>query len=553
MDISSYFLFLLPLRTNINSRNSVSLLETMLISLTFGTFLAGVLIEIAKRLGGQSAADFLYRRIRKKFKKKHNKDIEEELVTAESLEEFRDILKEELGPFGVQDKEIDILILKGVQKLSKDHNIIIDKIDRIEGLIIKLTTSILYEAQIAGSEVPIEMSEKLFENYLSGDEKSEKQIDEYIKDGHYSPEFTKILNKYEPFRQTYSHEILLVERFLRHFEEDENQMNKLAMLSDLWSILGSENLSSNMMVSEIILEILTKKKVSEELSLNHLLRFLHLLDTSNALDQIDEEIKKEIEAFLKREIETVPYHSQLELAYFLMKLNNSDVKILGYVEKALDELTSQKYSDKFVKESISINKKILAYFQNETEIDVKSSTRALSSLVKRFEVRKFAKSTALLEGQLTRTLSETNLIASNIPETLDEKSLRSLKQTLSDLTDTLIQNVDKDTLGEKIRIQIWKIIDNCVYIVNKMSIMNTKQILENFEVDIAKKQGIYSEDWGEYKRKSTEEIKKTLRKIRLSKSFYKKVETEKKLTDIKGLPEPPKIEKKKEIKRKEES
>lgn len=525
----------------------------MLISLTFGTFLAGVLIEIAKRLGGQSAADFLYKRIRKKFKKKHNKDIEEELVTAESLEEFRDILKEELGPFGVQDKEIDILILKGVQKLSKDHDIIIGKIDRIEGLIIKLTTSILYEAQITGSDVPIEMSEKLFENYLSGDEKSEKQIDEYIKDGHYSPNFTKTLSKYDPFRQTYSHEILLVERFLRHFEEDEDQMNKLAMLSDLWSILGSENLSSNMMVSEIILEILSNKNVSEELSLTNLLRFFHLLDTSNSLDQVDDEIKKEVEKLLKKEIKTVPYYSQLELAYFLMKLGRSDTETLEFVEKALEELTNQKYSDKFVKESISINKKILTYFQNETEIDVKGSTRALQSLTKRFEVRKFAKSTALLEGQLTRTLSETNLIASNIPDYLDEQSLRILKQTISNLTDTLVQNVDKETLSEKIRIQIWKIIDNCVYIVNKMSIVNTKQILENFEVDIAKKQGIYSKDWGEYRRKSTEEIKKTLRKIKISKSFYKKVETEKKLTDIKGLPEPPKVDKKKEIKRKEKS
>ena len=524
----------------------------MIVSLTIGTFIAGVLIEIVKRMGGQAAAEFIYKRVKAKFKKKHKKDIEEALVTADSLDEFREILKEELGPYGVQDKEIDIMILKGVQKLSKDHDIIIQKIDKLEGLIIKLSTSILYEAQITGSEVPIEMSEKLFENYLSGDEKSEKQIEEYIKDGHYSPNFAQTLTKYEPFRQAYSHEILLVERFLRHFEENENQMNKLAMFSDLWSILGSESLSSNMMVSEIILEILSNKSVSEELSLTNLLRFLHLLDTSDALDQIDEEIKKEVDKLLMKEIKTAPYYTQLELAYFIMKLDNSNGEILGFVEKALTELTNQKYSDKFVKESISINKKILTYFQNETEIDVKSSTRALRSLVKRFEVRKFAKSTALLEGQLTRTLSETNLIASNLPDVLDIESLKSLKQTISDLTDTLVQNVDKETMEDKIRVQIWKIIDNCVFIINKMSIVNTKQILHDFEVDIAKKQGIYSEDWGEYQRKSTEEIKETLRKIKLSKSFYKKVETEKRLTDIQGLPDPPKAMKKKEIRKEED-
>ncbi len=518
----------------------------MIVSLTIGTFIAGVLIEIVKRMGGQAAGEFLYKRIKAKFKKEHKRNIEKELVSADSLEEFREILKKELGPYGVQDKEIDIMILKGVQKLSKDHDVIIEKIDRLEGLIVKLSTNILYESQISGSEVPMELSEKLFENYLTGDKKAEKKIDEYIADGHYSPNLKQTLNNYEPFRQTYSHEILLVERFLRHFEEDEDQMNRLAMMSDLWSILGSKNLSSSIMVSEIILEILTDKKVSEELSLTNLLRFLHLLDTSDALNQIDEEVRKEIEKLLKKEIETAPYYTQLELAYFLMKLDSSNGDTLGFVEKALDELAKQKYSDKFVKESISVNKKILSYFHNETEINVKSSTKALQSLTKRFEVRKFSKSTALLEGQLTRTLSETNLIASNIPEYLDEQTLRALKDTISNLTDTLVQNVDKETLSNKIRVQIWKIIDNCVYIVNKMSIMNTKQILNDFEVDIAKKQGIYSKDWGEYQRKSTEEIEKTLKKIKLSKSFYKKVETEKMLTDIKGLPDPPKGVKEKE-------
>jgi hypothetical protein len=300
------------------------------------------------------------------------------------------------------------------------------------------------------------------------------------------------------------------------------------------------------MVSEIIVEILSNKTVAEEVSLANLLRFLHLLDTSDALNQIDEEIKKEIEKLFKKEIKTIPYYSQLELAYFLMKLESSNGETLGYVEKALDELTKQKYSDKFVKESISINKKILTYFHNETEINVRSSTKALQSLTKRFEVRKFVKSTALLEGQLTRTLSETNLIASNIPEYLDAQTLRALKDTISNLTDTLVQNVDKETLSDKIRVQIWHIIDNCVYIVNKMSIMNTKQVLTDFEVDIAKKQGIYSKDWGEYQRKSTEEIEKTLKKIKLSKSFYKKVETEKMLTNINELPEPPKTIKEKE-------
>ena len=139
----------------------------MFIEVTVGTFIFGILIEIAKRFGGQAAGDFLYKRIKTKFKKKYKKDIEQELLNAESLEEFREILKEELGPFGVRKKEIDILILKGVQGLSKEHDIIIDKIDRIEGLILNLTTSIVYEAQMSGTEVPIELSEKLIERFLS--------------------------------------------------------------------------------------------------------------------------------------------------------------------------------------------------------------------------------------------------------------------------------------------------------------------------------------------------------------------------------------------------
>ncbi len=519
----------------------------MFIAVTAGSFMLSILLEAVKRLGGQTAADFLYKRVKLKFKKKHNKDIEEELLSADNLEEFREILKEELGPFGVKNKEIDIMILKGVQKLSNEHDLIINKIDKIEGLIINLTTSILYDVQVSGSEVPIELSETLFEKYLTGEEKSEQQIEEYIRDGHISPEVKKTLKKYEPFRQTYSHESLIVERFLRHFEVDEDQINQLAMLSDLWSIIGAECLQCNQMISDIVIELLHNKKVSEGLSLTNLLRFLHLLDTSNALDKINAKTRREVELFLKKEIEEVPYYSQIELAYFLMKLEISDVGILGLVENALNSLTHQKYSDRFVKESVSINKKILTYFQNETEVDVKHSLRTLNSLVKRFEVRKFSKSTTLLEGQLTRTLSETNLLASNIPDTIDNESIKSLKQTLVDLSDTLVKNVDKDILGEKIRIQIWKIIDNCVYIINKLSITNTKQILENFEVDIAKKQGIFSEDWGEYRRKSTEEIKSTLRQIKISKSFYQKVETEKKLTDIKDLPEPPKKEDKKEL------
>ena len=86
--------------------------------------------------------------------------------------------------------------------------------------------------------------------------------------------------------------------------------------------------------------------------LQNLLRFLHLLDITDSLKNLDEVTKKSIIVFLTRKIEASPYYIQLEIAYFLMKLDNKEGShvLVEVVERALSELQKQKYSDKFVKE-----------------------------------------------------------------------------------------------------------------------------------------------------------------------------------------------------------
>ncbi len=271
-----------------------------------------------------------------------------------------------------------------------------------------------------------------------------------------------------------------------------------------------------------------------------MIRFLYLLDLTNSLDLVDSKTRALIIDFLKKNLTDAPYYKQIEICYYLMKFEDKTSDLITIVETALNKLSSQKFSDKFVKESTFISKRILNFFQKQTDVNVNRSVRVLQSLVKKFEKRSFERSTALLEGQLMRTLSETNILATKLSEEFDDESLGALKRALLDLVCRLLQVSDKPRISHEHRILVWKIIDNCVYILNKVAITNTVSTLDNWEVNLAKKHGIYSEDWGEYRKKSREEIEQMLKDFKVTKAFVEKVELEQRKTSAETLPEPPK-------------
>ena len=522
----------------------------MFLSVPLGSLITAILLETAKSLGGKVAAEFLMKRIKQKFKKKHKVDIEKEGVTFKDLEQFRAILQEELLSYGIKKKEIDFLILKGIQKLSSEHDILLHKMENIEGLLTKLTASLHYEAFLSGSDVPREMNDKLFEQFILGEKSAENTIREYIDDDHYSQKFGGSLVRYVPVQQAYIAEDALVKRFLEHFDRESDQIDQLALFTELWALIGSKTASNSRILKGIVVEILQKSEYAFNIDISNMLRFLYLLDLTNSLDLVDSRTRALIIDFLKKNLTDAPYYKQIEICYYLMKFEDKTPELITTVETALNKLSSQKFSNKFVKESTFISKRILNYFQKQTDVNVNRSVRVLQSLVKKFEKRSFERSTALLEGQLTRTLSETNILATKISEKFDDESLGALKRALLDLVCRLLQVSDKPRISHEHRILVWKIIDNCVYILNKVAITNAVTTLDNWEVNLAKKNGIYSEDWGEYRKKSREEIEKMLKDFKVTKAFIEKAELEQRKTQAEELPEPPKEKTRKLIREK---
>ncbi|MHA1864955.1 MAG: hypothetical protein ACTSVB_09285 [Candidatus Heimdallarchaeaceae archaeon] len=510
----------------------------MFIAVSFASLMSTILIEAGKFLGGKVAGDFLYKRIKKKLQK--NKiDVDQEGISEKGLELFRNVLQEELQAFGIKQKEIDFLIIKSVQKLSDEHGMILEKMETIESLLVELTTGLLYDAHVGLSNVPVEVGEKLFERFISGDKKAEEKIEEYIEDEHFSSYLKKSMEKYKPIQKAYQHEELLVKRFLRHFKgEKSEEIDQLALFSELWALIGAKNLETNKILESIVFKLLKDIAETKEIGLSNLLKFLHLLDLADSLTKLDFDTRSQIILFLKVNLGEVSYYTKMEIAYFLMKFSINEPEVMESVSEALEELSKQKYSDKFVEESVSLSKRIIRFFRRNAKVDVERSLKVINSLSKRFEKRKFARSTSLLEGQLTRTLAETNLLAVKIVDEYDY-SVEELRKTIIRLINSLIQAKDKEELSSEHRIKAWQIIDNCIFILNRIAIKNTKKILDNWELNLAKKYGLYSKDWGTYKRKTDEELEKVVKSIRLNEAFIKKVELEKKLSTIEELPEPP--------------
>lgn len=512
----------------------------MLVATSLGGLLASLLFEVAKNIGGRTASEFILKKIKSKFKQKYHKDPDEESISDENLAIIRKLLHEELEAYGITAKQVDMLLMKAVKQLSEDHAKILKKLDIVEGLLVKLSATLLYEAHMEGTEVPDGLSEKLFERFIAGDKAAEKKIEEYIKQGDYAFSFREKLKKYEPIRKAYKQEDVIVSRFLKQFAESEDKsVGELALFAELWAFIGSPTLDTNLILEKITLQLLDSATI-EETDPTHILKFLHLLDMTDALGKLSFQAQSFLISFLTSAIQQAEYYKQIEMAYFLMKMDAVFPELFEIVEKAMSELSKQRFSDKFVKESVAIDKKILGFFRKQSKVDVSLSLRALKSLVKRFQRRQFKRSTALLHGQLTRTLAETNLLAANIDTIeLDEDSLEGLKQTLLDLVDVLIKAPDSEKLSEEVRILIWKNIDNCLFIINRLAIQNTKSALKDFEIDLAKFHGIYSSDLGVYERKSAREIKTVLRKLKISQALIKKAEEEKKKEIIRDFPEPP--------------
>ncbi len=516
----------------------------MFIAISLATLSSTILLEAAKYLGGKAASDFLYKRIKKKLKEKYKLKVNEEGISEKGLEQFREVLQEELQAFGIGKKEIDFMIMKSVQKLSDEHGMILNKMENIESLLIELTTGLLYDAHVSMSDVPIEVGEKLFERFLIGDKKAEEKIEEYIEDQHFSSYLKETMLRYKPIQEAYQYEELMAKRFLRHFKGDtKEEIDQLALFAEIWGLIGSKTLDANKVLEAIVIKLLKDVSESTEIELPNLLKFLHLLDLCDSLSKLDYDTKSQIIMFLKVNINDAPFYRRMEIAYFLMKFSVNEPEIMENVSEALSELAKQKYSDKFVEQTVSVNKRILRFFKKKANLDVERSMKVIRSLTRRFEKRKFSRETSLLEGQLTRVLVETDLLATQMMEQKIKIPITELREVVVALINTLIKAKDNDKLSAQLRFKIWQVIDNSIYILNRLAVKNTQEILKNWEIDLAKKYGFYSEDWGLYRRKSKDELEETVKKIKLNESFIKKIEIEKKLSAIEDLPEPPREEK----------
>lgn len=526
----------------------VDIIISMFISISLASIITSILFEATKRLGGQAVADFLSKRIKKKLHKEHAINPEKEGATEEEMEIFRQILQDELQSLGMKEKEIDLLLLKSVQSLADDHQEILSRMKNVENLLAELTTGLLYESVIHGTDVPLDLSEKLFERHLKGEKNATDKLSEYIDEGHYSSQLENSLESYEVFRQAYQEEDRLANRFLNHFKQNQTEINQLVLMADIWAIIGAENVEKNKVFAKIISSFLNKQDQAKNLELDELLKFLHLLDLTGSINKIDTKFQSTLIYYLVKEIELVPFYTQIEVSYYLSKLGYTDNKISSIVENAFKELNSQNYSDRFVQESVSISKRVLRFFSiKKSSVDITKSTKILQSLTRRLQRRKFERMTSLLEGQLTRTLAETNLIAMYFDHKNNHCSisdLSSLKKTVQSLMSILAKTSSKDTLNTDIRLKIWKIIDNCVFILNRVVVSNTSTMFNKWELDLAKHQGLFSENWGEYRRLSQEQMPEVLGQITLTEKMVKKIELEKTLSQIDELPEPPKTSRK---------
>ncbi len=463
-------------------------------------YTAGVVKNKAKK---SLAKSFLIDRIDKKLEKKFGKDFLKEKLNDDNLEEVRKVLHEELAAFSPK-KDIDQLIVNSVQKLSDEHQIILEKLDKVESLLEKISIPLAYSiTKESDNEIPEELLTGLLEGSLQGQESSQKVLKEITEEKAIPSDVLEYLKDYEFIQRLGEIGDSEISRLVRKFAYTPDEINTLNTLMDISALLTGPNEEIENIVSEFVFKMISEG-VQTSVIENSVISFSFLIHRLGKLEFLSESDRLLLGSFLRESVQKIEDPTRVIEAYFLLSVMDmaSDIDS-GFIIDILDRYHEQNVSStQEMVGQLRVSGRIARFLRRLGYKTTKPQTsiRKINQLIRKLDKRKFVRSTQLLKFQIERLTSEMNLLVAYFEK--EESSPIDLDELIG-LLHFLFEILNRPgvfKLDIKTRRLVIELMDSAYYLYDLLSIRNSWNLLNEYQLNVST---LYSPTLGSYQRVTT--------------------------------------------------
>ncbi|MHA1993693.1 MAG: hypothetical protein ACW97Z_04070 [Candidatus Hodarchaeales archaeon] len=508
--------------------------------LTVAALIKAVVAEYTANISRKKIAQsYLVERIDGKLEKKFGKEFLKNKLTSDKLKDVREVIHEELGAYSSR-RDLDQLITNSLSQLTDEHQQILDKLERVESLLEKISIPLSYSiAKETNEEIPPELLQGLLEGSLQGKQQSEKVLNELVKEYRVPEETLSQLTNYSFVKRITSEGEKEMNRIVERFSTSPQEINNLSTLMDISSLIIGPKEHLNDVVSEFVFRLI-EQDLDTSLVEDSIVGFTFLIHRLGKLEHLTESDRLLLSSFLKKRLTDIENPTRILESYFLLTELGYPAEVEPqFVLELMDRHYKQGLnSTREMSNQLKLSNRLARFLRRLGTKTYKpqASMRTLRTLINRLDKRKFVRNTQLLTYQLERLITEINLLVAYF-EKKDpaEEDLNELVEILQLLLE-ILNRPNILNLNLKTKKQIVECMDSAYYLYDLLAVRNSWNLLNNYQLDI---KSLYTPTLGSYQRISADQAALTNSLAEYSRRRLEVTERE--------LPSPPRKRVKKKI------
>ncbi|MFX1506129.1 MAG: hypothetical protein ACFFDC_08435 [Promethearchaeota archaeon] len=480
------------------------------------------------------AKSFLIDRLDDKMEKRFGKNFLKKKLTPDNLDEVRKIILEELTAYSPR-KDIDQLIVQSAQKLSDEHQQILNKLDNVESLLQKISIPLAYSlSKESQEEIPEELLAGIIAGSLRGHDSSQKVLTELTDDNQVPLSVFDSVKEFEFIRKVATEGENEISRLVNKFTNARGEINSLSTLIDISNLLIGQNNELENLVSEIVFKMINEG-VNSSIIEDSMISFCFLVHRLGKLDLLSESDRLVLGSYLRKSVQKIDDPTRMLEAYFLLSALGDAADInTTFIKEILERHHQQGISStKEMAGQLRVNGRLARFLKRLGFKTSKPETslRNINMLIRKLDKRKFTKSTQLLKYQLDRLITEFNLLIvffeKEDPSQIDLAEIIELIQMLLEILNRpRIFELDLET-----RKRVVELMDASYYLYDLIAIRNSWNLINDFQLDV---KSLYSPTIGSYERITTDQASFNQALAKFSDKRLRRIERD--------LPSPPRKE-----------
>ncbi len=476
------------------------------IGLTVGSLIKQILADYTANMAKKKLAkSFLIKRIDKKLEHKYGKEFLKSKLDDKKLEDVRKVIHEELSAYSSQ-KDLDQLIVNSVQRLSDEHQQILNKLDNVESLLEKISIPLAYTlTKESDQEIPEELLTGLLEGSIKGRSSSEKVLEELAQENQVPKDVFSTLKEFDFIKRVNEIGETEISRLVKKFIKTPEEINSLSTLMEISSLLTGSNEELENLVSEIVFKMISEG-VNSPVIEDSVISFCFIVHKLGKLSLLSESDRLILNSFLRKSIRRIDDPTRVLEAYFLLSVMDMAADIDStFIKQIVEQHHKQGYTTaKEMTGQLRVSGRMVKFLKRLGFRTSKPDNvfRTIKHLIRKLDKRKFVRNTQLLKYQLERLTTEMNLMISFFEkEEPTKEDLTEIIELIHMLLDILnrpkIAQLDLNT-----RKRVIELMDASCYLYDLLAIRNSWNLLHKFKLDI---QSLYSPTLGNYDRVTTNE------------------------------------------------